>query len=131
MLTLTRIQRRIVSLTLLLILLSVPTTPIRSAEDLSLGTLEFPTSGAPEATSDFVLGVLYLHSFEYDLAAEAFRRAQAVDSDFAMAYWGEAMTFHHSLWAKHFQQDGKKVLNRLGSTSKERAAKAPTQREKD
>ena len=130
MLTLPHIRSRIASLTLLLILSSVPTTAILSAEDVSLGTVEFPTSGAPEATPDFVLGVLYLHSFEYDFAAAAFRRAQAVDSDFAMAYWGEAMTFHHSLWAKHFQQDGQNVLNRLGNTSQERAAKAPTQREK-
>jgi len=131
MLTLPRIRSRIASLFLLIVLSSFPTTPTLSAEDISLWILEFPTSGAPEATPDFVLGVLYMHSFEYDLAAEAFRRAQAVDSDFAMAYWGEAMTFHHSLWAKQFQQNGQNVLNRLGNTSKERAAKAPTQREKD
>ena len=98
MLTLPHIRSRIASVTLLLILSSVPTTPILSAEDVSLGTLVFPTSGAPEATPDFVFGVLYLHSFEYDLAAEAFRRAQAIDSDFAMAYWGEAMTHNHPLW---------------------------------
>jgi hypothetical protein len=36
--------------------------------------------------------VLLLHSFEFSPAAEAFRKAQEYDVDFALAYWGEAMT---------------------------------------
>ena len=104
---------------------------ILSAEEIFLGEIEFPSSGAPDAQPDFIRGVLYMHSFEYDHAAAAFRRAQATDPDFAMAYWGEAMTFHHSLWRNQSQQAAQDVLNRLGDTSEERAAKAPTQREKD
>jgi len=73
-----------------------------AAQDSNLGKIDFPNSG-DRAAQDFVRGVLYLHSFEYDLAAQAFRKAQSVDSDFAMAYWGEAMTNHHyslcSAWA--------------------------------
>ena len=72
-----------------------------------------------------------MHSFEYDRAAVAFRKAQDIDPDFAMAYWGEAMTYHHSLWRAQSQQVAQDVLNRLGNTSEARAAKAPTQREKD
>ena len=125
-----RLIRRCIKGSLFLFFLSSwPSTLL--AEEVLLGEIEFPTSGAPEAQPEFIRGVLYLHSFEYDHAAAAFRQAQDIDPDFAMAYWGEAMTHHHSLWRFHFQQVAQDVLNRLGKTSEERAAKAPTQREKD
>ncbi|MEJ2343087.1 MAG: tetratricopeptide repeat protein [Gemmatimonadales bacterium] len=60
-----------------------------------LGSLYFPTSGNVEAQDDFLRGVLLMHSFEYDRAADAFRKAQEIDPGFAMAYWGEAMTHTH------------------------------------
>jgi tetratricopeptide (TPR) repeat protein len=101
------------------------------AHTATLGKVDFPNSGAPAAQEDFIRGVLYLHSFEYAPAAEAFRQAQRVDPDFAMAYWGEAMTNHHSLWRVQHLETGLAVLMRLGKTPTERAAKAPTQREKD
>ncbi len=81
---------------LLLLLLSSWST-ILSAEEVMLGEIEFPTSGSPDATPEFIRGVLYMHSFEHDLAAAAFRQAQTIDLEFALAYWGEAMTKHHSL----------------------------------
>ena len=96
-----------------------------------LGKIDFPTSGTQDAKLAFIRGVLYMHSFEYDHAAVAFREAQTIDPDFTMAYWGEAMTNHHSLWRVQDQHAAWNVLNRLGQTSNERAAKAPTQREKD
>ncbi len=114
---------------LFLFISSLPS--ILSAEEVLLGEVEFPTSGAPAAKPAFIRGVLYMHSFEYDLAAHAFRQAQAIDPKFAMAYWGEAMTNHHSLWRVQFQQAAQGVLNRLGNTSEERADMAPTRREKD
>ncbi|MGK0223103.1 MAG: tetratricopeptide (TPR) repeat protein, partial [Limisphaerales bacterium] len=80
---------------------------------------------------EFIRGMLYMHSFEYGPAAVAFRKAQSIDPNFAMAYWGEAMTNHHSLWAVQHQQAAQDVLNKLGQDSEERKAKAPTQREKD
>ncbi|MGQ0642783.1 MAG: tetratricopeptide repeat protein [Gemmatimonadaceae bacterium] len=79
-----------------------------------LGTVHFPTSGAPNAQPHFIRGILYLHSFEYDSAAKAFREAQRVDPAFALAYWGEAMTYTHPVW---FQQDlaaARAVLARFG-----------------
>ncbi|MCZ6868127.1 MAG: hypothetical protein O7G84_01325, partial [Gammaproteobacteria bacterium] len=72
-----------------------------------------------------------MHSFEYAPAAVAFRQAQTLAPDFAMAYWGEAMTNHHSLWRVQHLEAAQSVLHRLGATPDERAAKAPTQREKD
>lgn len=95
-----------------------------------LGEIEFPNSGAAEAQADFIRGVLYLHSFEYAPARAAFQAAQSIDPDFAMAYWGEAMTYHHSLWRHQDTQAGRAVLNKLGASSAARAAMAPTEREK-
>lgn len=62
------------------------------------GHVAFANSGAPAAQADFLAGLALLHDFEYPAAAEAFRRAQAADPGFAMAYWGEAMTFNHPIW---------------------------------
>ena len=41
-----------------------------------------------------------MHCFEYDDAREAFVEAQKADPGFAMAYWGEAMTFNHAVWQR-------------------------------
>jgi tetratricopeptide (TPR) repeat protein len=95
-----------------------------------LGTITFPTSGRVEAQPHFLRGVLYLHSFEYDSAASAFRQAQRLDPGFAMAYWGEAMTYTHPVW---FQQDlaaARAVLARLAPTAEARQAKAASARER-
>jgi tetratricopeptide (TPR) repeat protein len=99
--------------------------------DNLLGQIEFPNSGAPEAQADFIEGVLYLHNFEYDEAQAAFERAREIDKGFAMAYWGEAMTYHHSLWNRQSRDSALDVLRKLGRSPKARAKKAPTQREQD
>lgn len=96
-----------------------------------LGLIEFPNSGAKEAQADFIEGVLYLHNFEYEDAADAFKRAQEIDADFALAYWGEAMTYNHPLWHQQARESAEDALRRLARTAEERSKKAPTQREKD
>jgi len=101
------------------------------AQGQLLGKIEFPNSGVPEVQADFIEGVLYLHNFEYEEANAAFKRAQEIGSDFAMAYRGKAMTFHQSLWQRQSRSSAVDVLRRLGRTSENRAVKAPTQREKD
>lgn len=75
-------------------------------------------------------GVLLLHSFEYDEAIEAFREAQRVAPAFAMAYWGEALCYSQPLWYNEDVPKARAVLERLARTRDERAAKAPTAREK-
>ena len=95
-----------------------------------LGKIDFPNSGSAEAQPAFIEGVLYLHNFEYEQAAEAFRRAQEADPEFALAYWGETMTHHQSIWEKQEQDEGQVVLRRLNPTPEARAAMAPTPREK-
>ena len=95
-----------------------------------LGEINFPNSGLAAAQPAFIEGVLYLHNFEYEQAAVSFRQAQDIDSTFALAYWGEAMTHHHTIWREHDQRAAEAVLLRLGATPEQRAAKAPTGRER-
>ncbi len=100
-----------------------------SGQSQKLGTIDFPTSGSAAARPHFIRGVLFLHSFEYDSAATAFREAQRIDPAFAMAYWGDAMTYNHPVWNQQDTATGRAVLTRLGSTHDGRKAKAPTHRE--
>ncbi len=95
-----------------------------------LGSLSFPNSGGAAAQEPFARGVLLLHSFEFDAAAEAFREAQTADPAFALAYWGEAMTYNHPLWQQQDRDAALAALGRLAETPEARAAKAPTEREK-
>jgi tetratricopeptide (TPR) repeat protein len=93
------------------------------AQERRLGTLGFPNSGAPGAQNDFIQGVLLLHSFEYADAAAAFRRAQEIDPDFALAYWGEAMTYNHPIWGEYDGDAARAVLTRYhGTPATEREA---------
>lgn len=95
-----------------------------------LGTISFPNSGNAGAQAPFIRGVLLLHSFEYQPAAESFRQAQAADPAFALAYWGEAMTYNHPLWQQQDRDAALKALLRLGPTPAARAEKAPNDRER-
>jgi tetratricopeptide (TPR) repeat protein len=101
--------------------------PARQAP--SLGRISFPTSGSPAAQAPFVRGVLLLHSFEYDDAIEAFRRAQRIDPGFAMAYWGEALSYNQPLWYNENLDKARAALARLAPTRAARQAKVPTARE--
>ena len=123
--------RHISSSALFLLFITTTWAASSPAQEATLGKVDFPNSGARAAQPEFIRGVLYLHSFEYDPAAVAFRKAQSIDPDFAMAYWGEAMANHHSLWRVQHTRVAREVLMHLGKTSVERAAKAPTQREQD
>ncbi|MEA2326050.1 MAG: hypothetical protein QOE68_1009 [Thermoanaerobaculia bacterium] len=88
-----------------------------------LGTIAFPNSGKPEAQPAFLRGIAALHSFWYDEAADAFREAQKLDPDFALAYWGEAMTYNHPIWYETDADAGRKALAKFNGTvtARERA----------
>lgn len=98
---------------------------------LQLGTVEFLNTGASEAQEPFTRGLLFLHSFQYNQAATAFREAQQTDPNFAMAYWGEAMTYNHPVWMQQDRDAALNALNRLAPTPAERVAKAGSEREAD
>lgn len=95
-----------------------------------LGVVAFANSGAPGAQEPFLRGLALLHSFEYRDAAEGFREAQAADAGFAMAFWGEALTYSHLLWGMDDAAAARRVLQRLGATPEDRLARAGTPRER-
>jgi hypothetical protein len=97
---------------------------------VGLGTTHFPTSGAQRAQPNFVRGLLLLHSFEYDAARSAFQAAEQIDPGFAMAYWGEALTYNHPLWGEQDLDAARAALAKLAATPEERAAKTGTARER-
>ena len=102
-----------------------------SAQFIDVGSLDFPTSGSPEAQPHFLRGVATLHSFGWKQASEQFQEAQRLDPDFAMAYWGETLCYNHPLFARAPDDENPRaVLARLGATREARLAKAPTEREK-
>ena len=95
-----------------------------------LGTIHFPSSAKPAAQGPFLTGVKALFNFEFDIAADAFEQAQKADPDFALGYWGEAMSFNHPLWAQQDLPAARKVMDRLAPTAAARAAKAPAGKER-
>jgi len=111
-----------------LLALSLLAAPAMAAG--GFGTVSFANSGAPAAQADFQAGMALLHDFEYSTAAAAFRRAQAADPGFAMAYWGEAMTFNHPIWMQQDADSGRAALMKLAPTPAARRARAGTDREK-
>jgi tetratricopeptide (TPR) repeat protein len=104
--------------------------PFALAALVVLSAIRFPNSGSPAAQPFFLRGVTALHNFQYEDAVEAFREAQRVDRDFAMAYWGEAMAYNQTLWLNQDAAQAREILGRLAPTPEARAAKARTDREK-
>ncbi len=102
-----------------------------AAQVTGLGSTTFENSGSMRAQEEFSRGLLLLHSFEYVDAREAFAEARRIDPDFAMAYWGEAMTHNHPIWMQQDTEDGRSVLLELAPDLESRLEKAPTEREKD
>ncbi|HEY2930386.1 MAG TPA: hypothetical protein VGK99_01465 [Acidobacteriota bacterium] len=96
-----------------------------AAGEASLGKIDFPTSGSPEAQAHFLRGVAALHSFWFEEALEEFQKATQVQPDFMMGYWGEAMAHNHPLWAEQDTEAARKVVQKIRDneklTAKERA----------
>ena len=95
-----------------------------------LGSIDFPNSGAAEAQTAFLTGMKALHSFEFEDAGEAFREAQAIDPDFGLAWWGEALSFNHPLWSEQVRGAALAALARYAPTPEARAARVPPGRER-
>ncbi len=95
-----------------------------------LGTIAFPNSGSAGAQPHFIRGVLLLHNFHYGQAADEFRQAEKIDPGFALAYWGEALTYTHQVWNQQNLSAGRAALASLAPTREARLAKARTSRER-
>ncbi|MDA0193722.1 MAG: tetratricopeptide repeat protein [Bacteroidetes bacterium] len=100
-------------------------------ESFTLGKIDFKVTANDEARTHFEKGVLLLHSFMYGDAALSFQEAQKADPAFALAYWGEAMTYNHPLWMEQDFEKAKESLERLEITKEGRLEKAGTKFEKD
>ncbi len=90
------------------------TSPSKS----QLGTIDFPTSGSPQAQYQFLRGVAAMHSFWYEEAVEAFQASTKLDPSFAMGHWGEAMAYNHPIWAQQDTEAARKSLAKITDTSK-------------
>jgi hypothetical protein len=93
------------------------------------GTVHFPTSCKAEVGPAFERAVALLHSFAYVEAASAFEEVAAKDPDCAMAQWGVAMSYFHTIWGPSTPDEfaaGKKAAEKAAAL----AAKA-TPRERD
>lgn len=104
--------------------------PAVRQESSSLGRVDFPTTASPAAQEHFLRGLAALHSFWYDEAADAFRAAQEAQPGFALAYWGEALTYDHPIWGEQDQEAARQALQRLAATPAERAARAGNEKER-
>jgi tetratricopeptide (TPR) repeat protein len=100
------------------------------AQSPQVGDVAFANSGASAAQSSFLYGLAQLHNFEYDEAARAFRDAQQHDPDFALSYWGEAMTKNHPVWMEQDLGAARRILERLGPSAAARIARGKTERER-
>lgn len=124
-------MRRLSSVLLLLGLLAPPVAgQAAPASSSSLGRVDFPTTASPAAQAHFLRGVAALHSFWYDEAADEFRAAQKAEPGFALAYWGEALTYDHPIWGEQDLEAARQALGRLAPTPAERAAKAGNEKER-
>lgn len=126
-----KVTGSLISLIVILFVASCSQKASESSEEAQLGTIEMQVSGAEEAKPYFEQGLLLLHSFEYPDSREAFRQAQEIDDNFAMAYWGEAMSYNLALWRSQNYEKGKAALKGLGETKEVRMNKAESELEKD
>lgn len=97
----------------LLLLLAVSFVACQQAPTTSsgdLGDVSISFTATPEAKEELLRGYLLLHSFEYEDARTAFRKVQEQDPFAPMAYWGEAMSHHYTLWAKEETEEAKIAL---------------------
>jgi hypothetical protein len=92
-----------------------------------LGHVHFPSSCNAAAAASIERGVALLHSFWYEEAGQAFQAAAAADSTCALAYWGQATSILHPLWAPSSAKD---LQDGAVLSQRARQAAAPTARER-
>ena len=107
-------MRRLVVLTTIVAVIALSA----GAQESKLGRVEFPTSGSEKAQAHFLRGLAALHSFWYEEALEAFQESTKVEPDFAMGYWGEAMTYNHPLWSEQDITAARQVLAKMKESPK-------------
>jgi len=104
---------------------------VLTAQAQDYGSTDFHASGDEAAHAEFINGLLKMHNFEFADARISFQKAQEIDPDFTMAYWGEALSHEQSFWHRHDMEKSRAALYKLGATTEERLSKAKTERERD
>jgi len=99
------------TLALALIATLAPSSFAKKPVAATLGRADFPVTGGAEAKRHFARGLLALHSFWYEEARDEFRAATKAQPDFAMGYWGEALTYFHPVWNQEDVAAEKKALD--------------------
>jgi len=120
---------RYLLLWLLLTINACKPAPSTSPAESNLGEISLDVSGSEAAFPVFEDGMLLMHSFEFKDAGEKFAEAQKLDTNFGMAYWGEAMTKNHALWREQELEEANAILARLGETEEEKRSKFKTEYE--
>jgi tetratricopeptide (TPR) repeat protein len=91
----------------------------------SLAGLAALQAQAPDADSAFRTGLVALHNFEYEEAQAAFAAAQRADPGLALAHWGEALTYHQTLWGQEDVAAGRRALAHARAALAGKPAPAP------
>jgi tetratricopeptide (TPR) repeat protein len=100
---------------MLLLLLAAATT----LSAASVGIVDFPvTAQKAETKICFNRAVAMLHSFWFEEAREQFESCAAAEPGFAMAWWGVAMTYNHSLWNRVWPEEAREALKKLRDEEK-------------
>lgn len=87
------------------------------------------TTSDPEAQAWFNQGIAFTYGFNHEQASKAFRRAQSIDPDCAMCFWGEAFALGPNInapmgddaVAPAYQAMQRAVARRDGVSEKEKA----------
>ena len=66
-----------------------------------------------DSQADVATGLEWLHSFEYERALAAFKRAEDTNPRNAMAYWGQAMCYEQLLWGNENVDEARAILTRM------------------
>ena len=89
--------------------------------NLSLGDARLDTSAQSEcARARFLIGLLALHNFQYELAKEEFEKADKAEQEesgrsYPMAMWGAAMATTMILWQYSDCETGTKYMQRTNA----------------
>ncbi|MEM8485590.1 MAG: hypothetical protein AAF564_08570 [Bacteroidota bacterium] len=119
-------------ITCIALLLSCKPVLAQPNVDLSdVGQVALENTGAANAQQPFLHGLAQLHNFEYGDAADDFKEARSIDPDFALAYWGEAMTHNHPIWMQQDREKALAILNTYAPTPAARQEKTASELARD
>ena len=126
------LDKKIIQIPLLMIIFAFAggCSQSENSNNIVYGDINFDNTGSSEAQAAFLTGVKSLHNFQFEDARIAFEEAAEIDSKFAMAYWGQAMSNNYPLWARQNTANAKSALNALSPSLQGRLNLANTAKEK-